>query len=188
LPTQHGRRPAVQVSVALSTLLGLDEQPGDLAGYGPIPASIARHLAADPTGTWRRLLTDEHGRLLDYGRTTYRPPTDLSDFVIARDRTCQFPNCNRPAGSCELDHRRAWTQGGTTSADNIDALCSRHHHTKHDAAWRTHREPDGATTWTSPTGHHYRKPPDTYPIDHTRQPSRETDQNPEIDTVDPPPF
>jgi hypothetical protein len=50
---QQGRKPSVQVSAALSTLLGLDEQPGDLDGYGPIPAELARRLAADPTGTWR---------------------------------------------------------------------------------------------------------------------------------------
>ncbi len=74
LPREHGLRPSVQVTVALSTLLGLDEQPGELAGSGPIPAAVARRIAADQTGTWRRLVTDERGRLIDYGRTTYRPP------------------------------------------------------------------------------------------------------------------
>ena len=89
-------RPAIQVTVAASTLLGLDEQPGELAGHGPIPASVARRLAADPTGTWRRLLTDPAtNTLLDYGRTTYRPPKDLTDHVIARDQTCTFPGCAR---------------------------------------------------------------------------------------------
>jgi hypothetical protein len=63
LPREHGMRPSVQVTVALSTLLGLDEQPGELDGTGPIPASVARRIAADETGTWRRLVTDELGRL-----------------------------------------------------------------------------------------------------------------------------
>src|SRR6201996_5663138 len=72
LTTEHGARPTVQVTVALSTLLGGDEQPGELAGHGPIPASVARRIAADPTGTWRRLITDPHsGHLLDYGTTRY---------------------------------------------------------------------------------------------------------------------
>ena len=75
LPKAQGMRPAIQVTVAASTLLGLDDQPGELAGHGPIPANLARHLAADPTGTWRRLLTDPAtGHLLDYAHTTYRPP------------------------------------------------------------------------------------------------------------------
>jgi hypothetical protein len=81
LPTRQRMKPAVQVTVALSTLLGLDHQPAELDpaeldGHGPIAASVARRIAADESGTWRRLLTDEQGRLLDYGRTIYRPPTD----------------------------------------------------------------------------------------------------------------
>ncbi|MGH8573351.1 MAG: DUF222 domain-containing protein, partial [Gammaproteobacteria bacterium] len=74
----------VQMTVPASTLLGLDDVPGELAGYGPIPANLARELAAD--ATWRRLLTDPaSGALLDYGRSTYRPPAALADFVRARD-------------------------------------------------------------------------------------------------------
>ena len=54
LPEQHGARPGVQVTVALSTLLGLDDQPAELAGYGPVTAASGpadgrrpdRHLAA----------------------------------------------------------------------------------------------------------------------------------------------
>src|SRR5262249_49255302 len=85
----------VQVTVALTTLMGLDEQPAELAGYGPIPAPVARELAGD--GTWRRLVTDPlSGQLLDYGRTTYRPPAGLADFVRARDQRCIFPRCTRP--------------------------------------------------------------------------------------------
>src|SRR6266511_96609 len=65
-------------------LMGLTEHGAELAGYGPIPAQVARELAAD--GTWRRLLTDPvSGHLLDYGRTTYRPPAALADFIRARD-------------------------------------------------------------------------------------------------------
>lgn len=58
LPTAQGRAPAIEVRVGLQTLLGLDDEPGDLAGYGPIPAGLARDLAGDRTGTWRRVLTD----------------------------------------------------------------------------------------------------------------------------------
>src|SRR5581483_1543362 len=64
----------VNVTVALSTLLELDQQPGELEGAGPIPTALARALAFDPTGTWRRLVTGEHGEIVDAGRTRYRPP------------------------------------------------------------------------------------------------------------------
>jgi hypothetical protein len=62
---------AVQVVVPVTTLLGLSEEPGELAGYGPIPAGVARQIAAD--ATWRRLLTDPaSGALLDYGQSCRR--------------------------------------------------------------------------------------------------------------------
>jgi Domain of unknown function (DUF222) len=180
LPREHGMRPTVQVTVALSTLLGLDEQPGDLDGSGPIPASLARRIAADQSGTWRRLVTDPLGRLLDYGRSTYRPPKDLADHVIARDRTCRFPNCNRRAGRCELDHRQPWENGGETNEANLDALCSRHHHAKHESGWQPRRLDDGSNEWPSPTGHRYIEPPATYPVDRTMHASQDPDPPPAI--------
>ncbi|MGH4019142.1 MAG: DUF222 domain-containing protein, partial [Pseudonocardiaceae bacterium] len=59
--SRRGRRDSrvqvqVRVTVPFSMLLGLDEQPAELAGYGPLPAHVARQLAAD--GVWRRILTD----------------------------------------------------------------------------------------------------------------------------------
>jgi hypothetical protein len=162
--------PAVQVTVALSTLLGVDSQPGELAGHGPIPAALARAIAFDPTGTWRRLVTDPHGQLLDYGRTRYRPPAALADHVRARDVTCRFPVCNRRARRCELDHIVPRIDDGTTSDVNLHPLCSRDHHLRHEAGWHPHRHPDGTTEWISPTGHRYVKPPEQLPIDRTGTP------------------
>jgi len=151
----------------LSTLLGLDDQPGELAGHGPIPASLARHIAADESGTWRRLVTDEVGRVVDYGRTRYRPPADLRDHVIARDGTCRFPGCYRPACRCELDHIIGWADGGCTNAANIVPVCCRHHHMKHDTDWTLTADPDGSYSWTSPTGRRHHVDPTVYPIDRT---------------------
>jgi hypothetical protein len=166
----QGQRPSIQVTVALSTLLGLDEQPGELDRHGPIPASLARRLAGDPTGTWRRLLTDEHGQLLDYSRHVYRPPANLRDHVITRDQTCRMPGCLRTARRCELDHIQAWATGGHTTDDDLETRCPRHHHLKHEAEWTVTRTPTGATECTTPTGHHYTKPPAQLPIDHTADP------------------
>ncbi|HEY3259372.1 MAG TPA: DUF222 domain-containing protein [Pseudonocardiaceae bacterium] len=143
----------VKVTVPASTLFGLDQAPGELAGYGPIPAQSARELAAD--ATWRRLLTDAtSGVLLDYGRTTYKPPAGLADFVRARDVTCRFPGCTRPAEKCELDHRIEYPQG-RTSAANLDALCVHHHQLKHSSNWRGDRLANGDYWWVSPAGKTY---------------------------------
>jgi hypothetical protein len=184
LPKAHGQRPAVQVTVALSTLLGADDQPGELAGYGPIPASMARRIAADPTGTWRRLLVDQSGRLLDYGTNTYRPPADLTGHVLARDRHCAFPGCRRAAWHCELDHRIPHPTGAT-SADNLEVLCHRHHMLKHHGAWQITKHPDGTYEWTAPTRHRYRYRPPEYPVPtEVREPSTARIEP----AADPPPF
>jgi hypothetical protein len=95
LPEHHGRRPNINIIITASTLLGQDDHPGWLDSYGPITADQARLLAADPTGTWRRIITDPvNEQLLDYGTTVYRPPQALADHVIARDPVCAFPTCN----------------------------------------------------------------------------------------------
>ena len=50
----HRRPITVNVTIDLPTLLGLSENPGQLAGYGAIPASVARALASD--GKWKRFI------------------------------------------------------------------------------------------------------------------------------------
>ena len=103
LPRKHGQRVALQVTVAATTLAGLDDHPATLGSYGPIPAQVARELAQD--ATWRRLLTDPTGQVCSVGTDTYRPGADLTRTVIARDVTCTFPGCRQPATRCEIDHR-----------------------------------------------------------------------------------
>lgn len=89
--------------VAASTLLGLDDLPGDLEGYGPIDAFQARALAAG--GVWRRIVTDPlSGAVLDVGRARYRPPADLVEHVRERDGCCVRPGCSAPARASDLDH------------------------------------------------------------------------------------
>jgi hypothetical protein len=163
LPEQHGHRPAIQVTVAASTLLGCDERPAELDGYGPITADVARRIAADRSGTWRRILTDSAtGQVLEYGRKTYRPPANLADHVITRDKTCVFPHCRRLARHCDIDHGDPWCSGGHTDADALHPLCTRHHHARHNAGWTVQRTDDGSYLWTNPTGHTYTvHPPDS---------------------------
>jgi len=150
----HRRPVAVSLTIDLPTLLGLADSPGELSGYGPIPASIARALAAD--GNWRRLITEPiTGHLLEYGRETYQPPQALVDFLLARDRTCRFPGCRQPAQRGDIDHAISWEEGGNTDAANLGLLCRRHHRLKTHDGWSIESKTDGSCTWRSPTGHLY---------------------------------
>ena len=158
LPKAHGRKVAVQVVIDLPTLLGLRDNPAELVGYGPLPAPVARALAAD--AAWTRLVVDPvTGHLLDYGTTVYRPPQALQDYVIARDRTCRAPSCRQPAYRCELDHHQPYPHG-PTSADNFGPFCKHDHLNKTHAGWHVTRNPDdGTLTWHTPLGRTYRVEP-----------------------------
>ncbi len=147
----HRRPVSVNITMDLPTALGLAENPAELAGYGPIPASVARTLSAD--GKWRRFITDPvTGNLLDYGRETYLPPQQLVDFLTARDRTCRFPSCSQPARVTDIDHAKPWEEGGTTSASNLGLLCRRHHRMKTHDGWKLTSYEDGSCLWITPAG------------------------------------
>jgi hypothetical protein len=184
--TRHGRAASVGVTVPISTLLGIDQQPGHLHGYGPITADVARRIATK--GTWRRLLTDPvTGTLLDYGTTRYTPPADLVEHVNARDRTCRFPTCTHPAETCDFDHTTPMGEGGPTSASNGGPLHRGHHVDKTHHGWRLEQPQPGRFVWTAPTGHTYEVDPEIIgPLVPADEPP-EPEPPPEADP-DPPPF
>jgi hypothetical protein len=143
--------------VAATTLLGLDEEPGELTGVGPITAPLARRIAAD--GTWRRLLTDPRtGRLDEVSADTYAPPQDMVDHVVTRDGTCRGIGCRIPATACDLDHEVPWP-AEPTAITNLHALHQRHHDVKTHTDTTVVTQPDGTTVWTLPSGRTYRVPP-----------------------------
>jgi hypothetical protein len=169
-------RPVVRVTIPATALLGLDNAPGELAGFGPVPAETARIIAAD--ATWQRLLTDPAtGILTDYSTTTYQPGKTLRGAVEARDATCTFPGCDNPADRCDLDHIQPFahkntktsdrsndrearnrrtdhdtrngnepTERGQTNAHNLHTLCRKHHLLKTHADWNIVRDPHTGTT------------------------------------------
>lgn len=160
----HARsaRPAVHVDVLvpLSSLMGVDDSPGDLAGYGAITAEQARALAAG--GTWRRLVTDPlTGAVLDVGRTRYRPPPSLRAHVEARDRTCGRPGCVVPAHRAELDHTIPFhgSREGPTSAANLAPLCAADHAAKSLGLLRLEQPEPGVLEWTTAVGQRVRVVP-----------------------------
>ena len=125
-----------------------------------VPALTAWALAAG--GTWRRLVTDPaSGTVVDVGRSRYRPPAGLADLVRARDQACVFPTCQTPAERCDIDHLTAWSQGGTTSLDNLVVLCEAHHRLKHTPGWAlTRDQATGTLSWHTPDKTIYQRHPD----------------------------
>ena len=153
-------QPAVQPAVSLSAAATGVAQVRVGVRSVAVPALTAWALAAG--GTWRRLVTDPtNGVVIDVGRTRYRPPTGLADLVRARDRACVFPTCHTPASRCDIDHLTAWSQGGTTSLDNLTTLCEAHHRLKHTPGWAlTRDQASGTLSWHTPDKTVYQRHPD----------------------------
>jgi hypothetical protein len=152
-----GRRGTVDIQVDLTTLARLAEDPGELAGYGPVIADIARQVAENqPQAEWRWTLTHpDSGQVIDNGTTRRRPTTAQRRHVEARNRTCVFPGCRMPSVDCDLDHSRPWAHGGPTTERNLAPLCRHNHNTKHRCGWTYHQLPNGDYQWTSRLGHTY---------------------------------
>ena len=160
LPVPDPATPASQAAASCSAAAGGVAQVRIGARSVAVPALTAWALAAG--GTWRRLVTDPvGGTVVDVGRTRYRPPAGLADLVRARDRACVFPTCQTPAERCDIDHLTAWSQGGTTSLDNLVVLCEAHHRLKHTPGWAlTRDQASGTLSWHTPDKTVYQRHPD----------------------------
>ncbi|HVX42841.1 MAG TPA: HNH endonuclease signature motif containing protein, partial [Mycobacteriales bacterium] len=193
--TTVAKKPLIRVLISADTLAGSDT-PGELAGYGPIDADLARGLAAD--GLWQRFITDPiTGALRDIDPKKYKPSPALKAYVQARDRTCRFPTCQTPAHQSDIDHTTRFHNGhqpGTaenpgTAKDNLGVLCRRHHRLKDNPAgrWKYRRAGDGWTHWTTPTGRTYNTEPEP-PINLDTNQTQEAPPNNIPETEETPPI
>ncbi|MDP9984774.1 hypothetical protein J2W14_004201 [Pseudarthrobacter oxydans] len=114
-------------------------------------------MIADGAESFHRVLTDPRdGAPLEIGRTNYRLPKAMRQWLRLRDGRCPFPGCNNPSLDNEADHLLAWADGGTTGINNLGQPCRKHHGLKHGSGWT----PSGASKdkppgWTSPSGRYY---------------------------------
>ncbi len=147
----------VQLNVDLTTLAELDEHPGELAGYGPVVADVARRVADEQhRSQWSFIVTDpETGDIMYSGTTRRRPTTTQQRRIQARYPTCVFPGCRMPSVDCDLDHRTPHADGGCSHDHNLAPLCRHHHRIRHHTGWNYQRLPNGDHTWTTPLSRTY---------------------------------
>ena len=166
---------AVNLVIADETLLGVEDSPAVVAGYGPIPASVARGLVAAAVAdkrsraTLRRLYRRPiSGALVAMESRSRCFPKGLAGFIGLRDQTCRTPYCDAPIR--HRDHAQPHCRGGSTSAQNGLGDCERCNYTKESPGWSVTAGDDenGVHTaqFTTPTGHRYRStaPPAPGPI------------------------
>lgn len=143
----------MQVTVPFLTLLGHSDTPAVLDGLTPIPAEMARRLAAGEP-VWHRILTDPvDGRYLPIEATTYRPATGMLEHLRLQHPVCAVPGCTRPTlDASEADHIQEYDHadpenGGATCVENLHLLCFTHHRLKTEGLIDPVRGPDGTTHW-----------------------------------------
>src|SRR5713101_879079 len=120
------RRPHLQVTTSLETLLGLSGAPAAEMEFSlPISAKAVERLACDCSIT--RILLDSDSMVIDVGRAKRKIPAATSKALKVRDRGCVWPGCDRPATWTSGHHLVHWIRGGPTNLPNLALLCFRHH-------------------------------------------------------------
>jgi hypothetical protein len=126
----------------------------DRLGYGttsdgtliPVPQllQLAREAEIIPA------VMSSTGAVLTLGRTRRIASTGQTHALIARDRGCSFPGCDRPPEGCERHHVREWIDGGPTDLNNLTLLCRYHHHNFSSRGWTCRINAGGLPEWRPP--------------------------------------
>jgi hypothetical protein len=150
----------VHLRVDLTTLTNLTETPGELAGYGPVVAEIARNVAdRQHQSGWQATVTEpDTGDIVATIPLRRRPTASPARNVRAHYPTCLWPGCRTPATQSDLDHRQPHSEGGPTTERNPGPFCRHHHATRHRDRRTYRRLPNGHHHFTSPLRHTHTTP------------------------------
>ncbi|MCA1674916.1 MAG: HNH endonuclease [Actinobacteria bacterium] len=131
-PTTGGEPPHVTVTIDWNALRA--ELGAALLDYGQhLGASGARRWACDCKIV--PIVLGGESEPLDVGRISRTVPLGIRRALVARDRGCAFPGCDRPPSRCDAHHVRHWADGGDTSLCNCVLLCPTHHRHVHGTGW-----------------------------------------------------
>ena len=166
-PIVGGERPHLHVIVdprAPASGVAGDANPRTLPP-GRLPQAPGGPAFIHPSGVARigcdaqltALLLDEHGVIVDLGRTRRLFSPQQRQLLALRDRGCRFPGCDRPPAHTDAHHLVPWLDGGTTDLPNALLLCRHHHRAVHEGRWTLkaadpQRGTHGPITVISPTG------------------------------------
>ena len=163
-PAETPEPVAVNLVISDQTLLGGDNSPAVVEGYGPIPAAVARGLVDAAVtdersrATLRRLYRHpQTGSLVAMESRSRCFPRGLTALIGLRDQRCRTPYCDAPIR--HRDHAEPHNRGGPTSALNGLGSCERCNYAKEAPGWRvTTSDESGVHTaeFVTPTGARYR--------------------------------
>jgi hypothetical protein len=144
------QRAHIQVTSSVETLLGLVGAPAAEMEFSlPISSKTIERLACD--SSIARVLLGSESTVIDVGRSKRVVSGPAVRALRARDGSCRWPGCDRPASWSAAHHVVHWIHGGTTDLDNLILLCHRHHWMVHEGNWQLVRGNDGRMLTVPPT-------------------------------------
>jgi hypothetical protein len=113
--------------------LVLEGETCELAGYGPIPVSVARQLVATGDAFVAAILTKGKSvvGVAHLGRAPNAYQRSALEWLYP---TCAAAGCVARV-HLQADHRIDWAKTHITVFDHLDLLCSHHHRLKTTANW-----------------------------------------------------
>jgi len=139
-----GEKPHVNVVCDLPALQGIAGGLHETENGHLLSVDDLRMLACDSSVC--RIVLGPKSEIIDVGRRTRVVPAALRRAVIARDRHCTWPGCDRGPRWCDVHHRKHWAEGGPTEPVNLRLLCRFHHTLLHRAEDPGRDPPDGLFT------------------------------------------
>lgn len=172
----QGAAPVADVTLVITTPEGSDPiNRADGAGpdwlqglltrtldHMPVSPSVAGLLCCD--ATFRTLVENHRGEVLDLGRSQRFAAPAQRRAVARRYGGCCFPGCDAPMTWADLHHVELWDDGGSTDLRLLAPLCRHHHRVVHRPGWSVRPAPHGFDIHT-PRGttlpaHRHGRPPD----------------------------
>ncbi|MFT3942438.1 MAG: DUF222 domain-containing protein [Ancrocorticia sp.] len=137
----------IRAGIDASMLEGL--APATLEDGTPLAPSQLAAMLCDSRIS--RVVLSAYGEPLDASRAQRLFSATQAKAVLARDRTCRYPGCDRGIEVSEIHHAQEWEEGGTTTVDNAVLLCWRHHQAVHQNSMTIHHHA-GGFVFTKPDG------------------------------------
>lgn len=127
-----GEPPHVTVTLDYDTLI--KQLSGATLDYGQRLSAAQTRLAACDCKIIPVVMGGT-GEPLDVGRAQRTIPLGIRRALVARDRGCRLPGCDRAAALCHAHHVQEWNRDGHTAVQNCVLLCPTHHRWVHATGW-----------------------------------------------------
>ena len=110
-------------------------------GLGLATLDYGTHISAAEARRWAcdakiiPVVLGGQSEPLDVGRAMRTVSLAIRRALVARDRGCALPGCDRPPGMCQAHHALHWIDDGESNVENCVLLCETHHRHVHRTGW-----------------------------------------------------